>query len=112
MSDRTSLCLIIIVFALIASCSRPAPPMTQEVVRPVRTMIVGVPTESVRRAFPGQAEANEEADLSFRIAGSLIELPANVGDTVKKGQILAKLDPKDFEVRLRAAEEELRASQA
>jgi RND family efflux transporter MFP subunit len=82
------------------------------VVRPVRTMIVGVPPQSGGRAFPGQAEANEEAELSFQVGGSLIEVSANVGDAVKKGQVLAKLDPQDFEVRLRAAEGELSSAQA
>jgi RND family efflux transporter MFP subunit len=75
-------------------------------------MTVGVSPEPGGRAFPGQAEANEEAGLSFRVGGSLIELSANVGDTVKKGQVLAKLDPQDFEVRLRAAEGELSSAKA
>ena len=75
-------------------------------------MTVGVSAEPGGRAFPGQAEANEEAGLSFRVGGSLSELSANVGDTVKKGQVLAKLDPQDFEVRLRAAEGELSSAKA
>jgi multidrug efflux pump subunit AcrA (membrane-fusion protein) len=86
----------VLALALITGCGRQAPLTTQEVVRPVRTMILGVAPESGRRAFPGQAEANEEADLSFRLAGSLIELSANIGDKVKKGQVLANLDPTDF----------------
>lgn len=110
--DRQMVIGSVLALALITGCGRQAPLTTQEAVRPVRTMTVGISPESGRRAFPGQAEANEEADLSFRLAGSLIELSSNVGDTVKKGQVLAKLDPQDFEVRLRAAEEELRAAQA
>jgi RND family efflux transporter MFP subunit len=110
--DRRMLVGSLLALTLITGCGRQAPLTTHEVVRPVRTMILGVAPESGRRAFPGQAEANEEADLSFRLAGSLIELSANIGDTVKKGQVLAKLDPQDFEVRLRAADEELRAAQA
>ena len=102
----------VLVLISVTGCGRQAPSISPEVVRPVRTMILGVAPESGRRAFPGQAEANEEADLSFRLAGSLIELSANIGDIVKKGQVLAKLDPKDFEVRLRAAEEELSSAKA
>jgi multidrug efflux pump subunit AcrA (membrane-fusion protein) len=52
-------------------------------------MTVGISPESGGRAFPGQAEANEEAELSFWVGGSLIEVSANVGDAVKKGQVLA-----------------------
>ena len=97
---------------LINGCGRQGHQEVRQVVRPVRTMTLGVPPEPGGRAFPGQAEANEEADLSFRVGGSLIEVSANVGDTVKKGQVLAKLDPQDFEVRLRAAEGELSSAQA
>jgi RND family efflux transporter MFP subunit len=97
---------------LITGCERKVPSTTQEVVRPVRTMTVGVSAESGGRAFPGQAEANEEAELSFRVGGSLIELSANLGDKVKKGQVLANLDPTDFQVRLRDAEAELSSAEA
>src|SRR5215813_15104619 len=102
----------VLVLALLTNCGRQAPITTEELVRPVRTMILGVAPESGRRAFPGQAEANEEADLSFRVAGSLIELSANTGDKVKKDQVLAKLDPTDFQVRLRDAEAELSSAEA
>ena len=63
---------LILTLALITGCGRKIPSTAQEVVRLVRTMSVGVPTESRGRAFPGQAEANEEAELSFRVGGSLI----------------------------------------
>ena len=75
-------------------------------------MSVGVSPQSGGRAFPGQAEANEEAELSFRVGGSLTELSANIGDTAKKGQALANLDPTDFQVRLRDAEAELSSAEA
>jgi len=88
--DRQLVIGSVLALALIAGCGRQAPSTTQEMVRPVRTMILGVAPESGRRAFPGQAEANEEADLSFRLAGSLIEVSANIGDKVKKGQVPAK----------------------
>jgi len=109
---RQSLICASLALILINGCGRQAHQEAPQVVRPVRTMTVGVSRERGGRAFPGQAEANEEAELSFQVGGSLIELSANVGDTVKKGQVLAKLDPQDFEVRLRAAEGELSSAQA
>jgi RND family efflux transporter MFP subunit len=110
--DRQMIIGPLLLLVLLTSCGRQAPLTTQEVVRPVRTITLGIAPESGRRAFPGQAEANEEADLSFRLAGSLIELSANIGDKVKKGQVLAKLDPTDFQVRLRDAEAELSSAEA
>jgi RND family efflux transporter MFP subunit len=102
----------ILALTLITGCGRQAFPPTQEVIRPVRTMRVGVSQGSGGRAFPGQAEANEEAELSFRVGGSLIELSANIGDTVKKDQVLANLDPTDYQVRLRDSEAELSSAEA
>ena len=102
----------VLALILLAGCGRQVPSTTHEVVRPVQTMSVGVSPQSGGRAFPGQAEANEEAELSFRVAGSLIELSANIGDTVKKGQLLANLDPTDLEVRLRDAEAEVTSAEA
>ena len=112
MRDRQFFIHSILALALITGCGRKVPSTTQDLVRPVRTMSVGVSAESGGRAFPGQAEANEEAELSFRVGGSLIELSANIGDTVKKGQVLANLDPTDFQVRLRDAEAELSSGEA
>jgi len=109
---RQTLICASLALILINGCGPKAHQETRQMVRPVRTMTVGVFPEPGGRAFPGQAEANEEAGLSFRVGGSLIELSVNVGDTVKKGQVLAKLDPQDFEVRLRAAEGELSSAKA
>ena len=55
----------LLVLALISGCGREAPLTTQEVVRPVRTMSLGIAPESGRRAFPGQAETIESGGSVF-----------------------------------------------
>jgi membrane fusion protein (multidrug efflux system) len=42
--------------------------------------------------------------VGARIAGTVIDVPANDNQAVKKGDVLIKLDPKDFEVALKIAE--------
>jgi len=76
-------------------------------VRPVRTMRVGDSATFDARSFPGQAKATEEVMLSFRVSGPLITRPVKIGDEVKAGQIVARIDPQDFEVNLRTAEARL-----
>jgi len=76
----------------------------KEVIRSVRAIQVADSSEFASRSFPGQAKATQEVDLSFRVAGPLITLPVKVGDTVRKGRELARIDPRDFEVDLRNAE--------
>ncbi len=73
----------------------------------VRAVQVSDPADFTKRWFPGQAKATQEVDLSFRVAGPLIERPVNVGDEVPKGQGVARIDPRDFEVELRNAQGQL-----
>ena len=79
-----------------------------EVIRPVRAMKVGDAAGLVQGALPGQAKATREVNLSFRVAGPLISFPIKVGDEVEAGDLLAQIDPRDFEVRLRSVEGQLR----
>lgn len=64
------------------------------------------------REFPGRAEAVQFADLSFRVGGTLQELPVRLGEQVEAGEVVAQLDPRDFEVRVRAAEAALARAKA
>ena len=54
----------------------------------------------LERTFPGRARASQEVNLSFRVSGPLIALPVAVGDKVKQGDVLARIDPNDFEARV------------
>ncbi len=63
-------------------------------------------------SFPGRAKATQEVNLSFRVAGPLITRPVIIGDTVKAGDVLARIDPRDFEVNLRAVQGQLAEARA
>lgn len=84
----------------------------KEIIRPVRAMQISDPAEFTKRWFPGQAKAIQEVDLSFRVTGPLIALPVNVGDTVRKSQELARIDPRDYKVNLRNAQGQLERAKA
>ena len=71
------------------------------IVRPVRAVKVGEPAALARGTLPGQAKATQEVNLSFRVAGPLVSFPANIGDEVEAGDLLAQIDSRDFKVRLR-----------
>jgi multidrug efflux system membrane fusion protein len=47
--------------------------------------------------YPVEAAARYSTVLSFRVAGKLIERRARLGDAVRQGQVLARLDPVDAE---------------
>jgi multidrug efflux pump subunit AcrA (membrane-fusion protein) len=72
----------------------------------------GVPVRTLSRKFPGRVQAYRRADLSFKVSGRLKELPAEEGALVKKGQLLAKLDPRDFETQVQSARAQLAKAKA
>jgi RND family efflux transporter MFP subunit len=75
----------------------------QEIVRPVRAMRVQAAEAFQETWFPGRAQATQEVNLAFEVPGQLIERGVSVGDAVDQGQVLARLDPRDYENELRAA---------
>jgi RND family efflux transporter MFP subunit len=84
----------------------------KDVVRPVRAMKVSDVTGVETRSFPGRAKATQEVDLSFRVAGPLITRPVKVGDEVSQGDIVARIDPRDFEVELSNVKAQLAQARA
>jgi len=83
-----------------------------EAVRPVRAIKVGDLKAFGGREFPGRAEARDEVDLSFRVAGPLVSLPVDVGSKVKKEDVIAMIDPRDFQAALESAQGNLTRAQA
>jgi RND family efflux transporter MFP subunit len=48
--------------------------------------------------FPGEVRARHETPLAFQVGGKVAECKVNLGDTVRRGQILAKLEPTDYKL--------------
>ncbi|WP_158265186.1 efflux RND transporter periplasmic adaptor subunit [Blastopirellula marina] len=71
-----------------------------DVVRPVKTIIVGEGESIRQRTFPGTVEASRRVELAFRVPGLLVELPVKEGDKVAKGDLIARLRQDEFEARL------------
>ena len=52
------------------------------------------------RTFSGAAKPGVQSRISFKVSGTIEELPLNVGDLVRKGDLIARLDPRDYELRV------------
>lgn len=94
---------------LLAACSRPDID-TSEVIRPVRVMELKTTGSTLEESFPGQIEPRFQTRLAFQVGGKLQSRLVNVGDKVKKGQVLAKLDPQDLGLALQAAQAQMDAA--
>lgn len=80
--------------------------------RPVQTIVIRHATAGEQIALSGQIEARNQTKLAFRISGRLIERNVDVGNTVKTGQLVARIEAQDARNSLRSAEAELAAAQA
>ena len=74
------------------------------VVRPLKTMVIKSPFDAVGRKYPGRVGPNERVSLAFQVSGQLVEFNVKNGQEVKKGELLAKIDPRDFESELASKE--------
>ncbi len=90
----------------------PEPAEVEPLIRPVRYEAVVERRGGSQRTFSGTARAAVESTLSFKVAGTVTERPVEVGDTVAKGDLLARIDPQDYRVRLQEAEAGLAQARA
>ena len=77
---------------------------TPEVVRPVRILTISTLQGGDTLSYPGEVQGTQNAELAFEVPGRLIELPAEEGISVDRNQLLARLDPADFQSALNAAQ--------
>jgi RND family efflux transporter MFP subunit len=107
MSRIRTVAVVLAVTLEVAGCTKELP-QKQEIIRPVYAVQVGSDVDRSGRSFPGRARAHQEVDLSFRVSGPLIELPNDVvGRTFRKGEVIARIDPRDYAVKLKDVEGKL-----
>jgi len=110
-SRRSATILALAAVALLPSC-RNADDASPPEVRPVRVMTIETRAVGDTIVLTGTVQAQTEINQSFRVDGRLIERAVDVGDTVRPGQLLARLDPQNEESGLQAARAQLVAAQA
>ncbi|MEL7461288.1 MAG: efflux RND transporter periplasmic adaptor subunit [Pseudomonadota bacterium] len=60
-------------------------------------------SDGVTRQFFGTIVARQTVDLAFQVGGQIVELPAQEGEVIPEGGLVAKLDLEPFELQLRQA---------
>src|SRR6266446_7496810 len=95
-----TVCALVLLLAL-AACKKEEKAAAPDI-RPVRTVTVEPSEGGETVSLTGEIQARYQADIGFRVNGKIIERPVDVGTQVKKGDLLARLDPQqyrqDFEV--------------
>lgn len=97
--------------ALLAGCKPAEAPRAPEV-RPVRAVSIEKRAAGDTVAITGTIQAQTDVNQSFRIDGRLVERAVGVGDAVRPGQLIARLDPQNEESALQASRAQLAAARA
>src|SRR5215467_3468438 len=99
-----------LIAATVTGCDKPVPPAPQA--RPVRAFAVERQAEGETVSLTGHVRAKDQASLAFRLDGRMIERPVNVGDVLRGGQVVGRLDPTNQQQALRSAEANLASAEA
>ncbi len=108
---RQSCIVVLIAAGLLGACDKPAP-----VEKGPRLVVVENPQTlsgpAGAESFPGTLRARNEADLSFRVPGKISRRLVELGSRVKRGDVIAELDPDDAQLNLSAARAALAAAES
>ena len=72
-------------------------------VRPAKVMTIEKEALTFERVFSGRTKAAKSIDLTFEVPGRLLEFPVREGQELKKGDLIARIEPADYQSRLNAA---------
>ncbi|NDV45834.1 efflux RND transporter periplasmic adaptor subunit [Paludibacter sp. 221] len=92
------------IIILFSACKSEKTPKTE--IKTARVCTALVYGENHTVTFPGKVKASSDINLSFRISGPISNIHVNEGEFVRKGQVLAEMDDRDYRIQFSATEAE------
>ena len=96
---------LLCVAVALAACKKE--PEIVEVIRAIKTITVKEQETEKILKFSGQVAAVDSSGLSFEVSGQVESVEVDIGDRVKKGEVLAVLDPEPYQLEVNATDAEL-----
>lgn len=87
------------VMLTLLSCNGKEVEEAKEIIKPVKYEQLGYTGVTESHTFSGVVKAKSETNLSFKVGGSLSSLKVKLGDNVKKGTLIATVDPVDYNLQ-------------
>jgi RND family efflux transporter MFP subunit len=98
--------------AVLSGCQRGGTESDEPEVRPVRSVTIAKSDGGSSITLSGRIAAEDEVAVAFRIPGRIIDRPVNVGDRVRPGQVIARLEQMNERNQLLSAQAALNAANA
>lgn len=93
---------------LLGACSKPTP--TEEPIRAVKLLTIGTQSLQSGQEFAGEVRPRIESRLGFRVAGKIVSRTVELGQSVKAGQTLARIDAQDYQLAAQAAQAQVQTA--
>ena len=96
---------------LVVGCGHKAPPPERS---PIQVEVVRASADTRGRTFSvtGEVRAKVESDVSFRVSGKVIERSVDVGDEVRPGTVVARIDPTQQRADVQVSQAAVRSAEA
>lgn len=105
-----SIAAVLTLIVMMVSCGGKS--TEKEVAVPVYTTQAQRVGQFSSTTFTGKTKPDSEANLAFRVSGQVMRMLVKEGDYVRKGQVVAEMDSRDYEVQLAAAQAEYKQVKA
>lgn len=102
----------LVISLTLIGCGKDSPEPVKEIIQPAKVLIVEGSNNEVNRQLPGTVRASQRVNLSFQVAGLLKFFPLKEGQEVLKGEVLGRLDDRDYRSNLSAARADLTKTEA
>lgn len=80
---------------------------TAEVVRPVKVVEIAQADTTRKLDYSGSVKARTDMNLGFRVSGKIVERKVDIGEKVKPGDVLARIDSTDYVLAVRRSQADL-----
>lgn len=104
---RTRAIVMMASLVMLAGCRE-----SKQTVPLVHTCVVSADKAGETAVYPGRSTADANSNLAFRVYGTISSILVKPGDVVRKGQVVAELDRRDYQTQLNATEAEYRQVKA
>ncbi|NOH79582.1 efflux RND transporter periplasmic adaptor subunit [Vibrio sp. RE86] len=103
--------LLLAMTAALSGCGKELPPVPEPDSRPAKLFTVSVGNAQFERNFPATSEAGDKAVLAFRVPGQMQSIDVLAGQPVKKGDVLAYLNPDEYSLLAKQAQAQYRLAE-
>ncbi|XKH60507.1 efflux RND transporter periplasmic adaptor subunit [Halomonas sediminis] len=108
---RIRLLLGVLALLTLAGCEK-SQTLEPASARPVKLLTLDDAGAALMRHFPARVEASTRSDLSFRMAGELLELNVAAGQRISAGEMIARIDDSNARSQLESARSSLELAEA